>query len=76
MTDDNVIELLVTVRKRSLGQGNVFTPVCQSFCSREGAWMAGEGSCMAVCVCGGGGRGAVHAVSGRVCMAGSVFMAG
>ena len=23
----------ITVRKRSLGQGNVFTPVCQSFCS-------------------------------------------
>ena len=25
---------LVTARKRSLGQGNVFTPVCQSFCSQ------------------------------------------
>ena len=24
---------VITVRKRSLGQGNVFTPVCQSFCS-------------------------------------------
>ena len=25
---------LITVRKRSLAQGNVFTSVCQSFCSR------------------------------------------
>ena len=24
----------LTARKRSLGQGNVFTPVCQSFCSQ------------------------------------------
>ena len=28
--------LLVTTRKRSLGQGNVFTPVCQLFCSWGG----------------------------------------
>ena len=27
---------IITARKRSLGQGNVFTPVCQSFCSRGG----------------------------------------
>ena len=26
----------ITASKRSLGQGNVFAPVCQSFCSREG----------------------------------------
>ena len=25
--------LIVTTCKRSLGQGNIFTPVCQSFCS-------------------------------------------
>ena len=25
---------IFTSRKRSLGQGNVFTPVCQSFCSQ------------------------------------------
>ena len=25
---------VVTVRKQSLGQGNVFTPVCQYFCSQ------------------------------------------
>ena len=25
---------ILTARKRSLGQGNVFTPVCQSFCSQ------------------------------------------
>ena len=28
--------LVITARKRSLGQGNVFTPVCQSFCSQGG----------------------------------------
>ena len=26
--------IFVTARKQSLGQGNVFTPVCQSFCSQ------------------------------------------
>ena len=26
--------LFITARKRSLGQDNVFTPVCDSFCSR------------------------------------------
>ena len=26
--------VVFTTRKRSLGQGNVFTPVCQSFCSQ------------------------------------------
>ena len=31
-----------------LREGNVFTPVCQSFCSRGG------GGCMAGYVCGGG----------------------
>ena len=28
--------VFITARKRSLGQGNVFTPVCQWFCSRKG----------------------------------------
>ena len=28
--------LIFTACKRRLGQGNVFTPVCQSFCSRGG----------------------------------------
>ena len=30
---------MITARKRSLGQGNVFTPVCQSFCSRGDLYM-------------------------------------
>ena len=35
-------DCLFTARKRSLGQGNIFTPVCQSFCSRgEGSTWAG-----------------------------------
>ena len=28
--------MVITARKRNLGQGNVFTPVCQSFCSQWG----------------------------------------
>ena len=31
------LDELATVRKWSLGQGNVFTPVCQPFCS-QGGW--------------------------------------
>ena len=27
---------IITARKRSLGQGNIFTSVCQEFCSRGG----------------------------------------
>ena len=29
---------IVTARKRSLGQGNIFTSVCQEFCSWGGVW--------------------------------------
>ena len=48
-----------------LRQGNIFTPVCQSFCSQGGACMAGV--CMAggMCVVGG------HAWQGA-CVAGDV----
>ena len=36
---------IFTARKRSLGQGNIFTSVCQEFCSQEGvAWSQG-GAC-------------------------------
>ena len=38
----NTFLLLVTARKRSLGQGNVFTSVCQEFCP-GGRW--GEERC-------------------------------
>ena len=44
---------LITARKRSLGQGNIFTRVCQEFCSQGGlvpgggwswgAWLGGVG---------------------------------
>ena len=33
----------ITARKRSLSQGNVFTGVCQSFCSRGGVSLSGVG---------------------------------
>ena len=29
---------VITARKRSLWQGNIFKGVCQSFCPRWGAW--------------------------------------
>ena len=34
---------IITARKRSLGQGNVFRSVCQSFCPRRGGLPQGEG---------------------------------
>ena len=39
--------LFITVRKRSLGQGNIFIGVCQEFCSRDGVYSLGG-------VCSGG----------------------
>ena len=55
---------LFTARKRSLGQGNIFTSVCQEFCSQGGgAWSRGicpGGVCSGGCLvlgglCSGGG---------------------
>ena len=43
---------IFTARKRNLGQCNVFTPVCQSFCSQGGS-ASGEGGLHPV---GGGGQ--------------------
>ena len=34
---DLSVEIIFTVRKRSLGQGNIFTSVCQKFCSLGGS---------------------------------------
>ena len=31
---------IITACKRSLGQGTIFTPVCQSFCSQGGVMMS------------------------------------
>ena len=67
---------IITARKRSLGQGNIFTPVCHSVHRGGHAWLlpgggAGEGACM---VAPGGAcvvaRGGVHGCSGGggVCM--------
>ena len=50
---DFSIFVIITARKRSLGQGNIFTSVCQEFCSQgdgvpglgeRGAWCQG-GAC-------------------------------
>ena len=32
---------IITARKRSLGQGNIFSSVCQEFCSQEGSTWVG-----------------------------------
>ena len=32
---------LVTTRKQSLGQGNIFKGICQELCSQGGAWSWG-----------------------------------
>ena len=39
------IPLFITARKRSLGQGNIFTPVCHSVHGGGHAWLW-EGACM------------------------------
>ena len=36
------IWLIITARKRSLGQGNIFTSVCQEFCSQGGCLLPGD----------------------------------
>ena len=36
---------IITARKRSLGQGNIFTSVCQEFCSQGGGCLLPGGAC-------------------------------
>ena len=45
-----------TTRKRSLGQGNVLTPVCQSLCSQGGVsqYAVGRSACIPACDWAGG----------------------
>ena len=45
---------MITARKRSLGQGNIFRSVCQEFCSQGGVPVRG-GSGLGGLVPGGGG---------------------
>ena len=70
--------IMITARKRSLGQGNIFTSVCHSFC--PGGWWAcveegcaWRGACVAgrhvwqgVCIAevGVDGRGGMHGREG------------
>ena len=37
----NRAENIITARKRSLGQGNIFSSVCQEFCSWGGVYLSG-----------------------------------
>ena len=48
-------ELFITTRKRSLGQGNIFTSVCQEFCSQGVPVPAGMGALSRGGVSGPGG---------------------
>ena len=41
--------VIITARKRSLGQGNIFTNVCQEFCSQ--IWVPGPGGCLVLGGC-------------------------
>ena len=56
VTDQDCIEF-ITARKRSLGQGNIFTSVCQEFCSR------GEGVLSQHAFSSGSGGGAEGAMA-------------
>ena len=61
---------IVTARKRSLGQGNIFRSVCQEFCPHGGghAWL--QGAC--VVVWGGGGGSACVVARGHVWLPGGM----
>ena len=49
---DKYVWILITARKRSLGQGNIFTGVFQSFCSHGGGisvWCLFLSDCLVLC---------------------------
>ena len=46
---------VITARKQSLGQGNIFTPVCHSVHRGEGACVVARGMCMVAPGAGGVG---------------------
>ena len=64
--------LIFTARKRSLGQGNVLSSVCQGFCP-QGGGVHGRGACVAG---GHAWQGGMHGGGGHVwqgaCMAGGM----
>ena len=65
---------VITARKRSLGQGNIFTPVCHSVHGGGGGGVRGWKACVAGGgMCGQGGR---HAWLGGVCGRGHAWPGG
>ena len=65
---NNIIQVvcqIFTTRKRSLGQGDIFTGVCQSFCLR--GWFL----CLVLCSFRGGGS-----LSGGLCQGGGSLSGG
>ena len=64
-----IFTTIFTTRKRSLGQGNIFTSVCQEFCSQGGgAWSQGGAS--------SGGAWSRGVCSGGVCFGGCLVLGG
>ena len=65
--------VIITARKRSFGQGNIFRNVCQEFCPRGGG-CASWGACVdrEVCMVGGGGC----LWPGEACVVGGVHAQG
>ena len=47
--------IIFTARKRSLGQGNIFTSVCQKFCPQRGGACSGGGGLVLGGACSRGG---------------------
>ena len=69
---------VITARKRSLGQGNIFTPVCHSV-QRGSCVVAGEGACVAaggVCVVVGGCAEEACMVTGGAWLQGACMVVG
>ena len=62
---ENLVQSIFTVRKRSLGQGNMFTSVCHSFLLSTGDWgglSACTGKGVGLIACTGRGLASQHAL--------------
>ena len=77
---EHFIVIMLLLPANEICEGYVFTPVCQSFCSREGVCMTEVGACMAGGACMVGGCVGVCMARGCVwqgaCMVGGACMAG
>ena len=70
LTDSTIAAVvIITARKRSLGQGNIFTPVCHSVHRGGHAWLLHNGCSRGACVVAPGGH--VVARGGHVIIRGA-----